>query len=42
MSLLFVSMSDLHLGEELLLLTNLKLGEPIPEPRAPGPCMTAL
>ncbi len=42
MSLLFVSISDLHLGEELSLLTNLKLGEPVPEPRAPGPCLTAL
>lgn len=42
MNLLFVSLSDLHLGEEDSLLTNLSLGEPVPEPRAPGPCMLAL
>jgi UDP-2,3-diacylglucosamine pyrophosphatase LpxH len=42
MSLLFVSMSDLHLGEEDSVLTNLSLGEPVPQPNGPGPCMLAL
>jgi hypothetical protein len=41
-NLLFVSMSDLHLGEEDSVLTNLAVGEPIPEPKGPGPCMLAL
>ena len=42
MNLLFVCLSDLHLGEEDSILTNLSLGEPVPEPRGPGPCMLAL
>ncbi|MHC4072784.1 MAG: metallophosphoesterase [Planctomycetota bacterium] len=42
MNLLFVSMSDLHLGEEDSVLTNLSLGEPVPQPNGPGPCMLAL
>jgi UDP-2,3-diacylglucosamine pyrophosphatase LpxH len=42
MSLLFVSMSDLHLGEEDSVLTNLSLGKPVLEPNGPGPCMMAL
>ena len=42
MSLLFVSMSDLHLGEEDSVLTNLSLGKAVPEPNGPGPCMVAL
>jgi len=41
-NLLFVSMSDLHLGEEDSVLTNLTVGEPVPEPKGPGPCMLAL
>lgn len=31
MNLLFVSISDLHLGEEDSILTNLTVGEPVPE-----------
>jgi hypothetical protein len=42
MSLLFVSMSDLHLGEEDSVLTNLSLGKPAPQPNGPGQCMLAL
>ena len=42
MNLLFVSMSDLHLGEEDSVLTNLSLGKPMPQPNGPGPCMLAL
>jgi|GEM_PF-1761758 len=41
-NLLFVSMSDLHLGEEDSVLTNLTVGEPVPAPKGPGPCMLAL
>ena len=41
-NLLFVSMSDLHLGEEDSVLTNLSVGEPVPKPKGPGPCMLAL
>lgn len=41
-NLLFVSMSDLHLGEEDSVLTNLAVGEPVPEPKGPGACMLAL
>jgi len=42
MNLLFVSLSDLHLGEEDSLLTNLAIGKPEPEPQAPAPCLIAL
>jgi UDP-2,3-diacylglucosamine pyrophosphatase LpxH len=42
MNLLFVSLSDLHLGEEDSVLTNLSIGKPVPEPKGPGPCMLAL
>ncbi len=42
MNLLFVSLSDLHLGEEDSVLTNLTVGKPVPEPKGPGPCMLAL
>jgi hypothetical protein len=35
-------MSDLHLGEEDSVLTNLSVGEPVPKPKGPGPCMLAL
>lgn len=42
MNLLFVSLSDLHLGEEDSVLTNLAVGKPVPQPRGPGPCMLAL
>ncbi len=42
MNLLFVSLSDLHLGEEDSVLTNLCLGESEFQPKGPGPCMVAL
>jgi len=35
-------MSDLHLGEEDSVLTNLTVGKPVPEPKGPGPCTLAL
>ena len=42
MNIFFVSLSDLHLGEEDSLLTNLSVGEPRPNTQGPSPCMTAL
>ncbi|NOZ85682.1 MAG: hypothetical protein GXP49_05370 [Deltaproteobacteria bacterium] len=40
--LLFCAISDLHLGEEDSVLTNLELGEPVLNPRGPNRCMTTL
>ena len=42
MNLLFVSLSDLHLGEEDSLLTNLALKKAAPHPTGPSPCLLAL
>ncbi len=42
MNLLFVSLSDMHLGEEDSLLTNLALGKPEVKAGSPSPCLTAL
>ena len=42
MDLLFVCLSDLHLGEEDSLLTNLASDPPELRSQVPGPCMTAL
>jgi predicted phosphodiesterase len=42
MNLLFVSLSDMHLGEEDSLLTNLALDRPEIRPGSPSPCLKAL
>jgi predicted phosphodiesterase len=42
MNLLFASLSDMHLGEEDSLLTNLALGRAEPRPGSPSPCLSAL
>lgn len=38
----YVCLSDLHLGEEGSLLTNLKKAQNVPDPSKPSPVMTAL